>query len=451
MLSAFNCGYVVANAAGMIAKYLARSLAIENVVREPRVISNCFPISTISISLVGFESSNCDVGLGQRRRVVRAITRHCHEPALPLRFTNQLELRFGRCFRQEIVDPRFRRDGGGSQAVVAGDHDRLDAHPAQFGKALLDAALHDVFEFDDAEHACIAVDRLGNDQRGAAAPCHAVNAGSHIIGIPATFAGDVDTDRVRRPFAHLAAGEVDAAHARLCGERHEGRTQGDDIALAQTVLLFCQHDYRTPFRRAIGERCKLRRVGEFVILDARCGRKARRLPIAKGNSARLVEQQHIDVAGRLDGAPRHRQHVVAHQPIHPGDADRREQAADGGRDQTHEQRHQHNRRYALSGVLRERQQRRRRQQEDDREPDEDDVQRDLVGRLLPRRALDEFVVTRTTSQSDRMRVPPVTEEKSPPDSRITGADSPVIADSSTEAMPSMTSPSAGMKSPACTR
>ncbi len=40
----------------MIAKYLATSFAIENVVSVPRVISSCLPISTISISLVGFES-----------------------------------------------------------------------------------------------------------------------------------------------------------------------------------------------------------------------------------------------------------------------------------------------------------------------------------------------------------------------------------------------------------
>ncbi len=45
-------------------------------------------------------------------------------------------------------------------------------------------------------------------------------------------------------------------------------------------------------------------------------------------------------------------------------------------------------------------------------------------------------VMRTLIQSDSTRVPPVTAERSPPDSRITGADSPVIADSSTEAMPS---------------
>ena len=56
----------------------------------------------------------------------------------------------------------------------------------------------------------------------------------------------------------------------------------------------------------------------------------------------------------------------------------------------------------------------------------------------------------TTIRSDSTLVPPVTADRSPPDSRITGADSPVIADSSTEATPSTTSPSPGMVSPAST-
>ena len=43
-------------------------------------------------------------------------------------------------------------------------------------------------------------------------------------------------------------------------------------------------------------------------------------------------------------------------------------------------------------------------------------------------------------------MPPVTAERSPPDSRMTGADSPVMADSSTEAMPSTISPSEGIRS-----
>ena len=61
-----------------------------------------------------------------------------------------------------------------------------------------------------------------------------------------------------------------------------------------------------------------------------------------------------------------------------------------------------------------------------------------------------LTVMRTTSQSERTRVPPVTDAKSPPASRMTGADSPVIALSSTEATPSMTSPSSGIGSPAST-
>src|SRR5438876_2362163 len=59
-------------------------------------------------------------------------------------------------------------------------------------------------------------------------------------------------------------------------------------------------------------------------------------------------------------------------------------------------------------------------------------------------------VMRATMRSESTLVPPVTAERSPPLSRITGADSPVIADSSTEAMPSMTSPSPGMIWPAST-
>ncbi|MDI2019845.1 hypothetical protein PJL18_00339 [Paenarthrobacter nicotinovorans] len=57
-------------------------------------------------------------------------------------------------------------------------------------------------------------------------------------------------------------------------------------------------------------------------------------------------------------------------------------------------------------------------------------------------------VMRTTILSERTLVPPVTEDLSPPDSLMTGADSPVMVDSSTLARPSMISPSEGMTSPA---
>ncbi len=44
------------NIAGMMAKYLATSFTMENVVSAPRVISNCLPMATTSMSLVGLLS-----------------------------------------------------------------------------------------------------------------------------------------------------------------------------------------------------------------------------------------------------------------------------------------------------------------------------------------------------------------------------------------------------------
>ena len=56
----------------------------------------------------------------------------------------------------------------------------------------------------------------------------------------------------------------------------------------------------------------------------------------------------------------------------------------------------------------------------------------------------------TLMKSDSTVVPPVTADRSPPASRMTGADSPVIANSLTEATPSTMSPSPGMIAPAST-
>ena len=61
-----------------------------------------------------------------------------------------------------------------------------------------------------------------------------------------------------------------------------------------------------------------------------------------------------------------------------------------------------------------------------------------------------LALTRTRISSDSTVVPPVTAERSPPASRMTGADSPVMTDSSTVAAPAMISPSAGMISRAAT-
>ena len=176
--------------AGMIAKYLAMSLAIENVVSAPRVISNCLPISTISMSLVGSLSrstmlpasraamragvhGDADIGLGERRRIVGAVAAHGDQLALGLLLADQRQLVFGRCLGKEVVDACLGRDRCRRHRIVAGDHYRADAHAAQFGKPLADAALDDILELDDAEQpsapgrcALFGLLRPGHDSAG---------------------------------------------------------------------------------------------------------------------------------------------------------------------------------------------------------------------------------------------------------------------------------------------
>ena len=97
----------------------------------------------------------------------------------------------------------------------------------------------------------------------------------------------------------------------------------------------------------------------------------------------------MHVARRLDGPARHRQHVVLHQPVHAGDADRREQAADRRGNQADEQRDQHEHGLRRAGVDRQRLQRDDGDEKDDGEAGEQDVERDLVRRLLSVGAFDE--------------------------------------------------------------
>src|SRR6476661_5175517 len=124
MLSAFSTGNVPANIAGMIAKYLATSLAMENVVNEPRVISSCLPISTISISFVGFESRSTMLPASLAAcvpvfiatptsacaSVVGPVTRHGHHRATELLALDQRHLVLGGGLREEVVDTGFGRD-----------------------------------------------------------------------------------------------------------------------------------------------------------------------------------------------------------------------------------------------------------------------------------------------------------------------------------------------------
>ena len=165
----------------MMAKYFATSLAIENVVSAPRVISSCLPISTTSISLVGLESRSTMLPASRAACVpvfmatptsawasagASLVPSPHMATSLPLACSSRMSLQLvlGRRLGEEVVDAGLRGDRGGGHRVVAGDHDGADAHAAQLGEALADAALDDVLEMDDAEQLAV----LGDGQRRAA-------------------------------------------------------------------------------------------------------------------------------------------------------------------------------------------------------------------------------------------------------------------------------------------
>ena len=179
----------------------------------------------------------------------------------------------------------------------------------------------------------------------------------------------------------------DAAHARRRAERDEVVLSEDP--LAQIEALLRQHDDRTALGRLVGERRELRHLGQLELLDARHRQELRRLAVAERDRAGLVQQEHVDVAGGLDRAAGHGEDVALHEPVHPGDADRREERADRRRDQRDEQRDQHGLRHRRAGVERVRPQRHDGGEEGDGQAREKDVQRDLVRRLAPLGALDE--------------------------------------------------------------
>ena len=176
---------------------------------------------------------------------------------------------------------------------------------------------------------------------------------------------EVIEHRVDRALADPRAVDLDAAHPALRRERDELGAELVDVAAADAVFLLGQHHDGAAFRRLVGERGELRRVGQLLLAHAAHGQERCRLPVAEGDGAGLVEQQRIDVAGRLDGAARHGEHVEAHQPVHAGDADGRQERADGGRNERHEQRHDHDDRDRAAGISGKARDRRRGEDEDD--------------------------------------------------------------------------------------
>ena len=173
------------------------------------------------------------------------------------------------------------------------------------------------------------------------------------------------SDRVDRALAQRAARKIDAGNARMRGEGHDPRV-GAELRRRRG------HSGSSPARRSSGLpafRRRARRAAPLrrarVPLTPPTGMNSSAMRLPKVMVPVLSSSKRVDVARRLDRAARGGDDVEADQPIHAGDADRRQQAADRRRDEADEQRDQHGDRQDGSRIAGERPQRHADDQEDD--------------------------------------------------------------------------------------
>jgi hypothetical protein len=117
----------------------------------------------------------------------------------------------------------------------------------------------------------------------------------------AARASDIGLDGIGGALPDLAPVQVHPAHPGLRGERHEGGAHPAHVPLPDRVLLLGEHDDAAALRGLVGQRGELGGVGQVALGDARGRQERGGLAVAERDRARLVEQQHVDVPGRLDG------------------------------------------------------------------------------------------------------------------------------------------------------
>ncbi len=278
-------------------------------------------------------------------------------------------------------------------------------------------------------------------------------------GEPPSRSTSVD-DRVARALAQLLAVDSRRRSSVVCAVNGTNSACSVDMSCSRIPYCLASTTIERPSGVSSASEDSCADFGQLGLGHAGHRDELRREAVADRDRAGLVEQQHVHVAGGLHGAAGEREHVAAHRagpcpaiPIADSSApivvgiSATSSAISVVSEMAVPANRPNGRSVATTitkisvsaasrmfsaislGVLR----------------------RSAPSTSAIMRSRNEWPgswVISTTIRSDVTRVPPVTALRSPPDSRITGADSPVIADSSTVAMPSITVPSPGISSPA---
>src|SRR4029453_464821 len=104
---------------------------------------------------------------------------------------------------------------------------------------------------------------FSDDQRRAALAGDALCFARHPFGQAAAVESDVCGDRLDRALSDSPAVEIDAAHPRLGREGNKCGMKLVDIAAAEAVFLLGKDHNAPAFWRFVGQRSKLRGIGQL--------------------------------------------------------------------------------------------------------------------------------------------------------------------------------------------
>ncbi len=245
-----------------------------------------------------------NVRLRERGGVVCAIPGHGDEAASLLIFAYKPELVFGLRFREEVVDPGFRRNRRRGELVITGDHDGPYPHQTKLRESLFDSSLDNILQVYDAEDFRI----LGNNERGPPGPADVLDGlqDRRRECPPFRFHKGADGFGGALPYdppeGWIVRLYVGPAHARLRAERNKVRCDLTDLPAAEAVLLLGKDGNGPPFGGLVRQGGKLRRIRKAFLRYAGSGSEFRRHAVSERHRPCLVKKEDVDVSGRLDGA-----------------------------------------------------------------------------------------------------------------------------------------------------